>query len=63
MEAPIKIKDSKNEYFLPILSPIFPKIKEPMGLNMNDEATTVNVSKKCDEPSAGKDLQKEILLK
>ncbi len=61
--APIIIKETKNEYFLPIRSPILPKINDPIGRNINDETTTASVSKKCDEPSLGNNCVDNTLAK
>ena len=44
-------------------SPMLPKINDPIGLNMKDETTTANVSKKCDDPSFGNNWVDNTLAK
>ena len=52
--APISISESRKDRFLPVLSPIEPKMSEPMGLMKNEDPTMARVSRKAVESLSGK---------
>src|SRR5688572_5980501 len=52
--APISINESRNDRFLPVLSPMEPKMSEPIGLMKKEDPTMASVSRKAVESLSGK---------
>jgi hypothetical protein len=52
--APMSISESRNDRFLPVLSPIEPKMSEPSGLMKNEDPTIARVSRNAVESLSGK---------
>ena len=53
---PISNNEIRNDLLRPFLSPIDPKISDPMGRIKNDEATMARVSRNAVESLSGKKL-------